>query len=98
MGLTLASNAALDAEVDKLIVGTPAFVQQRWTGPTISGANKYLLQIGACVVYSEIGESECELARLIRGIERGAGGSGANRDDGGCQFRPLREGDRDSVV
>lgn len=58
MALTLASNAVLDAEITKLIAGTPSFIRQKWTGPTISGANKYLLQIDACVVYSDIGESE----------------------------------------
>lgn len=58
MGLTLASNAVLDAEIAKLVAGTPSFVRQKWTGPTISGGNKFLLQVDACVVYSDIGESE----------------------------------------
>lgn len=58
MGLTLASNAVLDAEVEKLVIGAPSYVLQRWTGPTISGGNKFLFEVGACLIYSDVGESE----------------------------------------
>jgi hypothetical protein len=57
LSLTMATNAALDAEIDKLVIGTPAFVRQKWTGPVISGGNHYALQIDTCVTYSDLGDS-----------------------------------------
>lgn len=56
--LSLAWNAVAEAEIAKLVEGTPTFVRQKWTGPVISGANNYSLQIDSSVIYSGVGESE----------------------------------------
>lgn len=58
MNVSLAWDAAADAEVAKLVAGTPTFVRQQWTGPEISGGNDYTLRVDASLVYSEVGEGE----------------------------------------
>jgi len=55
LALVLGRNATSDAELAKLQAGTKVFVRTEWEGDTISGANKYLLQVDACLIYTEVG-------------------------------------------
>lgn len=56
--LMLGRNAVADAQLAKLRNGTRSFVRAEWAGDTISGANSYLAQFDACVIYTEAGEPE----------------------------------------
>lgn len=58
IALTLGRNAVADAQLAKLRAGTMSFVRAEWEGDTISGANTYLLQADAAVIYQEAGESD----------------------------------------
>lgn len=56
--LMLGRNATADAQLAKLRAGTRSFVRAEWEGDVISGANEYLLQTDACVIYTEAGEPD----------------------------------------
>lgn len=56
--LMLGRNAVADAQLAKLRAGTRSFVRAEWEGDTISGANEYLFQADACVIYQEAGEPD----------------------------------------
>jgi hypothetical protein len=56
--LMLGRNAVADAQLTKLRNGTRSFVRAEWEGGAISGANEYLFQTDACVIYTEVGEPD----------------------------------------
>lgn len=58
LDLTLGRNAVADTQLARLRAGTKVFPRVQWEGDTISGANKYLLNIDACVIYTGIGMPE----------------------------------------
>ena len=56
--LMLGRNATADAQLTKLRNATRSFVRAEWEGDTISGANKYLFQTDATIIYTEAGEPD----------------------------------------
>jgi hypothetical protein len=58
LDLTLANNPAAAVELAKLTAGTPTFPRVEWEGATISGANKYLIRIDCCLLYTEVGQPD----------------------------------------
>jgi len=56
--LMLGRNATADAQLARLRNATRVFVRCEWEGDVISGANKYLFQTDATIIYTEAGEPD----------------------------------------
>jgi hypothetical protein len=55
LALVMARNASSDAQIAKMVAGTKVFPRLEWEGDVISGANRYLLRVDSCVLWTEIG-------------------------------------------